>query len=264
MEEKENVKEKVNINLGFLKSKVTVGIGSILLGIMVSFVFTPLYNQSLKEKVNIIQVSKKIEKGQKITDDMVKVVSVGSYNLANNIITNKSEVVGKYAVTNLYEKEYIVTERLSDKPIAQDEYLENLDGEQGAVSITLQSFAAGLSGKLFPKDIVSIIVTEDTNTYIPPELKYVQVLACTLENGNDIDENTKSEADEDADVVADTITLLVNSKQAKLLANLEANQKVHVELVYRGTEETRNKYLKQQDKIIKEIIKEQKEDSDGE
>lgn len=258
MEEKKNKKGK-KLDLNFLKNKVAVGIGSIVLALLICFVLTPLYNQSLKDKTKVVQVDKKITKGQKITEDDIKTVEVGSYNLADNIITDEAQVIGKYAVSTMYEKEYIVEERLSEEPLAQDEYLENLDGKRGAVSITLQSFAAGLSGKLFPKDIVSIIVTEDTNTYIPPQLKYVQVLACTLESGKDVDENTKADADEDTDIVADTITLLVNAEQAKLLANLEATQKVHVELIYRGDDETRNKYLEQQEKII---AKEKEENKD--
>lgn len=237
-----------------LKNKVTVGIISIIVGLLVCFVLTPLYNQSLGEKKKVIEVKKDIEKGQKITEEMVKVVEVGSYNMADTIITDKKQVIGKYAKNNMYEKEYFTEKRLSSKPLAQDEYLENLDGKKGAISVTMQSFAAGLSGKLFANDIVSIIVTDDNTTSIPPELKYVKVLSCTLESGQDIDENTRSEAadEDDKDAVADTITLLVDARQAKLLANLEANQKIHVELVYRGDEKTRNTYLTQQDKIIKE------------
>lgn len=255
MEEKKVEQEKgkkSSRKFEFMQNKVAVGIGAIVIGILITFVFTPLYNQSLKEKVKIVQVERTIQKGQKITEEMVKVVEVGNYNLSNNILKDKNDVIGKYAVTNIYEEEYLVKERLSDTPIAEDEYLEHLDGTKGAVSITLQSFAAGLSGKIFPNDIVSIIVTDDTTTCIPPELKYVQVLACTIEDGTDIDDDSKSEADEDSDVVADTITLLVNEEQAKLLANMEVTQKIHVELIYRGEEEMRNKYLKQQDKIMKE------------
>lgn len=248
----EQKEKKSSRKLKILENKVVVGIAAIVMGILITFIFTPLYNKSLKEKVKVVQVAKTIEKGQKITDEMVKVVEVGNYNLSDQLMKDQKEVIGKYAVTNMYEEEYLVSDRLSDTPLAEDEYLESLDGTKGAVSITLQSFASGLSGKLFPNDIVSIIVTDDKTTCIPPQLKYVKVLACTLEDGRDIDENTKSEADEDSDVVADTITVLANEDQAKLLANLEVTQKIHVELIYRGKEEIRDKYLKQQDKIIKQ------------
>lgn len=255
MQKNENKKNKENkeFNFKLKENKVVVGIVSIVLGLLICFVLTPLYNQSVKEKTTVIKVSKKIEKGQKVTDDMIKTVKVGKYNLSDNIIRSKASVIGKYVKTSMYEDESFIKERLSDEPIAQDEYLENFDGKKGAVSITLQSFAAGMSGKLFPNDVVSIIVTTDDTTTIPPELKYVKILACTIENGNDVDENTKSESEEEEDVVADTITLLVDTRQAKLLASLEANAKMHVELVYRGNEKTRNKYLKQQDMINKEV-----------
>ncbi|MBR3772701.1 MAG: pilus assembly protein CpaB [Clostridium sp.] len=246
-------KKKVELKGKLPQSKVAVGIASILAAMLICFVLTPLYNQSIKEKATIVKVEKKIEKGQKVTEDMVKEVKVGKYNLSDNVIQDKSEVVGKYVKSHMYQDEYFIRERLSDEPIAQDEYLEGLDGTKGAISITIQSFACGLSGKLFPNDIVSLIVTDDKSTSIPVELKYVKVLACTKENGNDVDEDAKSESDEDEDIVADTITVLADTRQAKLLAHIEANAKIHVELVYRGSEKTRTKYLEQQDKINKKL-----------
>ncbi|SFR77666.1 Flp pilus assembly protein CpaB [Anaeromicropila populeti] len=235
----------------FLKNKTVVGIGCIILALVLCFLITPLYNRQLDGKTELVKVTKDIKKGTRITADMVKLEKVGSYNLSKQYVKNLEAVVGKYAADNLFADENVLTERLRNKPLASDEYLEGLDGSKGAISVTIQSFAAGLSGKLFSGDVVSVIVTNEETTSIPIELTYVKVLACTLSNGNDIDENTRDDKEESN--TADTVTLLVSPEQAKLLANLEANQKVHLELIYRGEEEITNQFLKRQDKILEEM-----------
>ena len=94
-------------------------------------------------------------------------------------MTAKDNVVGKYAKADLAVGDYILAAKLSDAPAAENAYLYNLDGTKQAISVTIKSFATGLSGKLQSGDIVSVIVAdypEDGETTIPAEL---------------LDENTK-------------------------------------------------------------------------
>jgi len=249
----------------YLKNKTVIGIGCILIGILVCFILSPIYNRSLEAKTKVVRIEKYIEKGKIISEEDIKVVEVGSYNQPEQIIKSKDEVVGKYAVTEMYAGEYIVTKKLSATPLSQDEYLEELDGVNGAISVTLQSFATGLSGKLLSGDIVSIITTDTSadTTIIPPELKYVKVLACTTSEANDVDENTRGNKETEEETIATTVTLLVNEKQARTLANLEVMQKIHIELVYRGIEEESNKFLVQQQNILEKIEKEAAEVTEG-
>lgn len=252
---------KTDKSVNWLKNKTVIGIACIIFALAVCFLITPVYNRQLDSKTEVVEVTKPISRGQQITKEMVRVVEVGSYNLPtenNGYVTVLEDVVGKYAQDNLYEGEYVLENRLREKPLANDEYLEGFDGSKGAISVTVQSLAAGLSGKLFAGDIVSVIATDDEKTYVPDELKYVKVLACTLSDGEDVDENTRSKKEEDGSSsdtadTAETITLLADKYQANRLADLEANQKIHIELVYRGNEENSNKFLKQQEKIIKEM-----------
>ena len=238
-----------------LKNKTIIGIIAIVFGILICFILTPLYTKSLEAKTKVIQIDKTIEKGKLIEEEDIKVVEVGSYNLPDDVIRSKEEVIGKYAAIEMYPSEYIIPKKLSSLPLSKDEYLMDLDGTKSAVSITLQSFAAGLSGKLLSGDIVSIITTDsNTNeTHIPEELKYVKVLASTTAKGNDVDEDTKNKEDTEEETLPSTVTLLVNDRQAQALANLEVTQKVHIELVYRGTEEDCNVFLEQQQKIMDEM-----------
>lgn len=241
----------------YLKNKTVVGIIAIVFGLLICFIISPLYNRALEAKSKIIRVDKFIEKGSLINSDDVKVVEVGSYNLPEGVLIDEKEVIGKYAVADMYKDESMMKEKISDTPLSEAEYLEGMDGSYGAISITLQSFAAGLSGKLLPGDIVSIIST-DTNTKgtkIIPELQYVKVLASTTQKGIDLEEN-KNSSDEEEENIPVTITLSVNRNQALALASIEQLEKSHLELVYRGTEEDSNRFLEQQKKIIEEMIAE--------
>ena len=73
------------------------------------------------------------------------------------------------------------------------------------MSITIGSFAGGLSGKLENGDIVSICVTDkDDHTEIPAGLKYVKVITTTTSGG--IDENDVVENDKDVVKECERIT----------------------------------------------------------
>ena len=86
---------------------------------------------------------------------------------------------------------------------------------------------------------------------IPKELQYVKVLAVTTSEGADRVYNQKQTNEKDKEQeLPSTITLLVNRTQAKLLADLEQKSKIHVSLIYRGSEENSQKFLDEQKKLI--------------
>ena len=154
-------------------------------------------------------------------------------NLPSGIMTDKDDVVGKYATADLKVGDYILDSKLSYEPAAENAYLYNLDGTKQAISVTIKSFATGLSGKLESGDIVSVLVADYKGmgeTVIPPELQYVEVISVTASSGYDA--NT-GEAVEDEKELPSTVTLLVTTEQAKVLAGLEQESELHLALVYR-------------------------------
>ena len=172
-----------------------------------------------------------IKEGDEITAEMVQTVEVGAYNLPQNLMTDKKEVVGKYATADLAAGDYILSSKLSAVPAAENAYLYNLDGTKQAISVTIKSFATGLSGKLESGDIVTVIVADyqgKGETAIPPELQYVEVISVTASSGYDA--NTGEVVDEKE--LPSTVTLLVTTEQAKVLAELEQDSELHLALVY--------------------------------
>lgn len=245
------------------RNRTVIGVLCILLALIICFGVTPLFSRSASEKTEIVRVTKDIKEGDEITAEMVQTVEVGAYNLPQNLMTDKKEVIGKYATTDLAAGDYILSSKLSAVPAAENAYLYNLDGKKQAISVTIKSFATGLSGKLESGDIVTVIVADyqgKGETAIPPELQYVEVISVTASSGYDA--NTGEVVDEKE--LPSTVTLLVTTEQAKVLAELEQDSELHLALVYRGTPENAAKFIAAQDALIEELYAEPEPENSGE
>ena len=245
------------------RNRTVIGVLCILLALIICFGVTPLFSRSASEKTEIVRVTKDIKEGNEITAEMVQTVEVGAYNLPQNLMTDKKEVVGKYATADLAAGDYILSSKLSAVPAAENAYLYNLDGKKQAISVTIKSFATGLSGKLESGDIVTVIVADyqgKGETAIPPELQYVEVISVTASSGYDA--NTGEVVDEKE--LPSTVTLLVTTEQAKVLAELEQDSELHLALVYRGTPENAAKFITAQDALIEELYAEPEPENSGE
>lgn len=245
------------------RNRTVIGVLCILLALIICFGVTPLFSRSASEKTDIVRVTKDIKEGDEITAEMVQTVEVGAYNLPQNLMTDEKEVVGKYATADLVAGDYILSSKLSAVPAAENAYLYNLDGTKQAISVTIKSFATGLSGKLESGDIVTVIVADyqgKGETAIPPELQYVEVISVTASSGYDA--NTGEVVDEKE--LPSTVTLLVTTEQAKVLAELEQDSELHLALVYRGTPENAAKFIAAQDALIEELYAEPEPENSGE
>ena len=245
------------------RNRTVIGVLCILLALIICFGVTPLFSRSASEKTEIVRVTKDIKEGDEITAEMVQTVEVGAYNLPQNLMTDKKEVVGKYATADLTAGDYILSSKLSAVPAAENAYLYNLDGTKQAISVTIKSFATGLSGKLESGDIVTVIVADyqgKGETAIPPELQYVEVISVTASSGYDA--NTGEVVDEKE--LPSTVTLLVTTEQAKVLAELEQDSELHLALVYRGTPENAAKFIAAQDALIEELYAEPEPENSSE
>lgn len=238
--------------MSLFKNRTVMGVICILLSLLICFGVTPLFNKSVSQKTEIVRVVKEIKAGDEITKDTVQTVEVGGFGLPDNVIRQSETVIGKYAKSDLSIGDYILNTKLSDTPAAENAYLYNLDGTKQAMSVTIKSFANGLSGKLQSGDIVSVIAADYKKqgmTVIPAELKYVEVISVTASSGYDANTGeAKSEKDERE--LPSTVTLLVSPEQSKVLAELEADGKLHLSLVYRGTPANTAKFTEVQDKVI--------------
>ena len=220
-----------------LKNRIVIGLICIILSLIICFGLTPMFNNALKSKVSLVRVN------------------------TDNVVYRAEDVVGKYANTDLYKGDYILESKLSDTPMLKNAYLGKLNGENRAISVSIKSLAAGLSGKLEAGDIVTLIasdVGEKRKTLVLPELQYVEIIATTASSGTDNDVQADVEDGEEQEL-ASTITVLATPEQARLLAELEQTGKLHAALVFRGDSTQAQKFLDEQQKVLEELYTEELE-----
>lgn len=244
-----------------IKNRIVLGLICIVVSLLICFGITPMFNDALKSKVTLVRVTKGIRTGEQITDKMVTSVEAGGYNLPSNVIYKIDDVVGKYANADLYKGDYILKSKLSDTPMLRNAYLNKLNGENRAISVSIKSFASGLSGKLEAGDIVSLIAADvgsQRETIVYPELQYVEIIATTGSSGSD--QNVQERGNGEEEELASTITVLASPEQSRLLAELEQMGKLHAALVFRGEDSQAQKFLDEQASVLKELYPEETDD----
>ena len=246
-----------------MKNRTIIGIVCIVLALVVTFAVAPLVNKLSDSRTDIVRLKTDIAQGHMIQESDIEIVTVGSTGLPANIITKKEAVVGKFAACDLKANTDLLQSMISDKSDSADDVFHTLDGTKQAISITISSFAGGLSGKLENGDIVSLVVFEnETNeATIPGGLTYVKVITTTTAEGFDKDELTPNE--DGTYELPTTLTLLVNPTQAKMLVEYENRGVIHADLVYRGDSKTAQKFLDAQD-LYFEMLSEQGDEETSE
>ena len=244
-----------------MKNRTIIGIVCIVLALVVTFAVAPLVNKLSDSRTDIVRLKNDIVQGHMIQESDIEVVTVGSTGLPTNIITKKKAVVGKFAACDLKANTDLLQSMISDKSDSADDVFHTLDGKKQAISITISSFAGGLSGKLENGDIVSLVIFEnETNeATIPGGLTYVKVITTTTAEGFDKDELTPNE--DGTYELPTTLTLLVNPTQAKMLVEYENRGVIHADLVYRGDSKTAQKFLDAQDLYFEMLAEKEDEET---
>ena len=235
-----------------MKNRTVIGIFCILLSVGVAFGIAPFINQTAAARTDVVRVTRDISHGSRITENDVEIVSVGAHNLPSNVIKKTEDVVGKFAATDLKADMYLLPSKISDTADSAYDVFKTLDGSKQAMSITIGSFAGGVSGKLKNGDIVSVIIAcknPGTPAVIPAELKYVRVITTTTSSGYQAD-NPNEEGNE----MPSTVTLIVNDEQSRLLAEFENNAVIHLAFVFRGDEGTANQFITAQDEYFENRV----------
>lgn len=233
-----------------MKNRTIIGIVCIVLALIVTFAVAPLVNKFTDSRTDIVRLKKDIAQGHMIQESDIEIATVGSTGLPTNIITKKEEAVGKFAACDLKANTDLLQSMISDNSDRADDVFHTLNGQKQAISITISSFAGGLSGKLENGDIVSLVIFEnETNqATIPKALTYVKVITTTTAEGFDKDELILNE--DGTYELPTTVTLLVNPTQAKMLVEYENKGVIHVNLVYRGDSKNAQKFLDAQEQYF--------------
>lgn len=239
-----------------LKNRVVIGVLCITAGLLFSFVALPALQDSDQEAlISVIRMKTPVEAGTLITADMLGTVDVPE-SIAAGGITDASSVIGQYANTDLYAGDFLTSEKLSTTLSAQDPFSAGTDKGKMVVSITLPSLASGVSGRLLPGDIVSIMafpkndqpisVEPETGeepestleAVIYPELQYIEVCMISANDGSDAIVDSNPGEDEENSLPV-TVSLYATKAQALKLAELEQQGVIHLAFIARGKEASR-------------------------
>ncbi len=241
-----------------MKNRTIIGIICIVVALVLSFAIAPLVNKFADSRVDIVRITRDITQGHKLTADDIEIVTIGSFGMPADVITDKDAVIGKYAACDLKKTDFLLPSKVSDSADSAADVFMNLDGSQVAMSITIPSFAGGLSGKLTNGDIVRLIayteVDGESVSIVPEALQYVRVITSTTAAGLDKDELIQNE--DGTYELPTTVTLLVNPLQATLLTEYENNSKLHAVLASRGNDKQATKMLAEQAVILERLAEE--------
>lgn len=233
-----------------MKNRTVIGVICMVLAIAITFLVAPLVNRLSTDTSEVIRLAEDVKQGVQITADHLEVARVKTDSIPAGTLNDPKDIIGKHAASQLYAGDYLTVAKLTGEANTASDVFASLDGSKVAVSVTIDTFAAGLSGKLENGDIISMIVVEKETgkAFIPAALKYMKVITTTTSGGIDQDSIVKNE--DGSYEIPSTVTLLANTEQAKLLAKYNAETTLTVALVYRGSAENARKFLDVQDEFF--------------
>lgn len=254
-----------------LKNRFLIGLLCIVLGLAVSLLAIPKLTQDrAPDMVTALRLKADIPAGEQINADMFEAIALDKNIIPDSVITSPESVSGQFAAADLFAGDYLTSAKVRSQQDNLDYLKTATDKELRLVSFTLPSLAAGVSGKVLPGDVISIMTlmktqTADTsqtldpepisdsddqgnassnssdNTAKPsgqyktdmqifPELRYLEVFSLSASDGAEASVSSRPE-DEEKNTLPVTLTVFATEQQALLLADLESNAIIHISRV---------------------------------
>lgn len=192
----------------------------------------------MAESVDVVKVTKQIEKNTQITEDMLEIKQMPKQAVTQSTITDKKQIVGKVSNVQLLPEDNLVMQKFTEVGTETDKALYEMDNsEQLAISVTLANLASSVSGKIQPGDVVSVygFINETKQLADYTDLQYIEVIGVSNSSAEELStRNSDSETDSSDKVVPATVTLSVNRNQAQELVVLENTSSIHIVFVGRG------------------------------
>ena len=141
----------------FLRSKFFISLVLIILAFILTFVMLPKMYGSQSETTEVVQFIADVNKGTVITEAMLRTNVIGKYGTASGMISDRKEIVGKYAARDITAKEYLFSEMFTDT-------FEEVEGAADTLikpgdklmTFSLSSGAQSVGGLIRPGSIVDI------------------------------------------------------------------------------------------------------------
>ena len=267
-----------------LRNKFLIGILCIVIGVTVGFVLLPKSQDADINMTKVVRLTQDVEAGTKLEEKMLEIATIPAESVPDGASSAIESFLNRYASSQLYEGDILTSAKVRDTlvdPVAA----AAAKGKQ-LVSVTVPSLSAGVSGTLQPGDVVSIMVTskvtqfnqnlglmtpvedseetsdwqtggslissvtKESQTYIPEELRYLEVCKVSSSDGTDALVNGDKDKEEPNRLPV-TITFYATEAQALKLAEVEQNGEIHVTFVARG--DAADAYIPRDERVLVDI-----------
>ncbi len=222
----------------YIKNRYVIFALCLILAGVIAFVIVPKSNRNMAESVDVVKVTKQIEKNTQITEDMLEIKQMPKQAETQITIADKKQIVGKVSNVQLLPEDNLVMQKFTEVGTETDKALYEMDNsEQLAISVTLANLASSVSGKIQPGDVVSVygFINETKQLADYTDLQYIEVIGVSNSSAEELStRNSDSETDSSDKVVPATVTLSVNRNQAQELVVLENTSSIHIVFVGRG------------------------------
>ena len=267
-----------------LRNKFLIGILCIVIGVTVGFVLLPKSQDADINMTKVVRLTQDVGAGTKLEEKMLEIATIPAESVPDGASSAIESFLNRYASSQLYEGDILTSAKVRDTlvdPVAA----AAAKGKQ-LVSVTVPSLSAGVSGTLQPGDVVSIMVTskvtqfnqnlglmtpvedseetsdwqtggslissvtKESQTYIPEELRYLEVCKVSSSDGTDALVNGDKDKEEPNRLPV-TITFYATEAQALKLAEVEQNGEIHVTFVARG--DAADAYIPREERVLADI-----------
>lgn len=226
---------------GYLTSRLFLTIVFLVISAVIAFGVMPALYSNQSAVRQMPRVKEPIKAGERIGDQQIELVDVGSYNLPSTALVYKEDIIDKYARAALVPGDFLFQEKLSDHQV--NSTLDKVQSEgQRLLTITPKSSAAALSSHLLPGDVIGIATIQEVRNTIgtvteiayPDDLARLTVYAVESSQGNELKSSEEdvqlasSSASQQGDLIPKTITLIVTDTQAQMLLQAEYGGGIHV------------------------------------
>ncbi len=234
-----------------LRNKFVIGFLCILVSILISFAALPALQGGMQGSyINAVRMKESVQAATQVTADMMETVSIPQ-GLIQNGIEKVSDVAGKYANTELYAGDYLTNAKVSASLARESALSAGTEKGKMVFSITVPTLASGISGRLQPGDIVSVIAVSksvvnqslgvepgtagqsDPGAVIDSDLRYLEICMVSAGDGSDANVSAVPGKDQKNSLPA-TVSFYVSNEQALRLAELEQNSVINLAFVARG------------------------------
>lgn len=265
-----------------LRNKFLIGILCIVIGVTVGFVLLPRSQDADINMTRVVRLRQDVEAGAKLEEAMMEIAAIPAESVPEGASSTLESFLNRYASTPLYKGDILTAAKVRDTlvdPVAA----AAAKGKQ-LVSVTVPSLSAGVSGTLQPGDVVSIMVTSkvtqfnqnlglltptedseddqlqsgglissvtrESQTWIPEELRYLEVCKVSSSDGTDALVNGDKNKDEPNRLPV-TITFYATGEQALKLAEVEQNGEIHVTFLARG--DAADAYIPRAERVLADL-----------